>query len=46
MCVYAVCCVVGQCTVWHGGVLCVSGGYCVVGRCNVCQDGILGVRVV
>ena len=46
-------CVVGRCTVWYGGLLCVMGGrlcgravYCVVGLCTVCSVGVLCGRPV
>ena len=35
MCVRAVCCVVGRCTMWYGGVQCVRVVYCMVGRYTV-----------
>ena len=38
MCGRVVYCVVGQCTVWYGGIICgrlVYGVYCVVWRCTV-----------
>ena len=36
MCVKAVNCVVGRCTVFYGGYLCGRAVCCVFKRCNVC----------
>ena len=36
MCGRAVYCVVGRCTVWHGGVLCDRVVYCVLRWCTAC----------
>ena len=39
-------CLVAQCTVRYGGVLCGRAVQCVVGLCKVCQIGVMCVRVV
>ena len=44
MCVMAVQCMLGRCTVWYGGVLYVM--YCVLWRCNVCYGGVMCVMAV
>ena len=46
MCVMAVQCMLGWCTVCYGGVLYVRVLYCVLWRCNVCYGGVMCVMAV